>query len=353
MRTAPFMCLARFSSPLPIMRLASLWYGSHPLSLFLAPLGWIFAAVVAMRRYAYGAGLLRRERLPVPVIVVGNITVGGTGKTPLIIWLVEALRRAGHRPGVVSRGYGGATSSQPRTVDGDSDPRAVGDEPVLIARRCGCPVVVGARRTAAARYLLAQHECDVILCDDGLQHYALARDLEIALVDGVRRLGNGRCLPAGPLRERPSRLQSVDMVIVNGAARAGEFSMQLTGGKARSLLDPDSVQALERWRGESVHGVAGIGNPGRFFAHLRDHGLKVAEHPFPDHHYFRPEELQFGDEQPVFMTEKDAVKCRDFALAGQWYVPVRAQLDEACRQRLQVLLKAVLPGAGEGASALQ
>ncbi len=324
------------------MRLASLWYGSHPLSILLAPLGWLFAVVATARRYAYRAGLLHGERMPVPVIVVGNITVGGTGKTPLVIWLVEALRRAGRRPGVVSRGYGGEAASWPQTVDGDSDPRVVGDEPVLIACHCSCPVIVGPRRVQAARKLLADHDCDVIVCDDGLQHYALARDMEIAVIDGARRLGIGRCLPAGPLRERPSRLQSVDMVIVNGAARAGEYTMELKGGEARALLDPDSVQSLERWRGESVHGMAGIGNPGRFFAHLREHGLRVVEHPFSDHHAFRPDELRFGDDLPVMMTEKDAVKCRGFALAGQWYVPVSAHLDELCEQRLQRLLKRVL-----------
>lgn len=306
--------------------------------MLLAPLGWLYAAVATLRRSAYGAGLLHSEKMPVPVIVVGNITVGGTGKTPLVIWLVETLREAGHRPGVVSRGYGGAATSWPQAVNGDSDPRMVGDEPVLIAHRCGCPVVVGPQRVQAARKLLADHDCDVIVCDDGLQHYALARDVEITVIDGVRRFGNGRCLPAGPLRERPSRLRSVDLVVVNGAAQAGDCDMQLMGGEARALLDPDSCHALERWRGETVHGVAGIGNPGRFFDHLRAHGLSVMEHPFPDHHRFRADDLRFGDDLPVMMTEKDAVKCREFARAGHWYVPVSAHLDEPCRQRLQRIL---------------
>ena len=320
------------------MRLASLWYGSHPLSIALAPLGWLFGWVAAVRRRAYRAGLLRSTKMPVPVIVVGNITVGGTGKTPVVIWLVEMLRRAGQRPGVVSRGYGGAATTWPQTVDADSDPSMVGDEPVLIARRTACPVVVGPQRVQAARKLLADHDCDVIVSDDGLQHYALARDFEIAVIDGARRLGNGRCLPAGPLRERPVRLQTVDVVLVNGEGPVGECTFRLSGDRAISLLDPNISRNLDQWRGGTVHGVAGIGNPDRFFAYLRVRGLTVVEHPFPDHHRFHEEELQFGDDLPVIMTEKDAVKCRSFARPHHWSVPVDAHLDPACEQRLQHLL---------------
>jgi tetraacyldisaccharide 4'-kinase len=324
------------------MRLDSLWYGSHPLSLLLAPLGAAFAAVAAARRRAYHSGLLRSVKLPVPVIVVGNITVGGTGKTPLVIWLVETLRTMGHRPGVVSRGYGGRARTWPQRVTADSDPALVGDEPVLIARRCACPVVTAPQRVSAARTLLAEYDCDVIVSDDGLQHYALARDLEIVVMDGARRLGNGRCLPAGPLREAPSRLQHVDIVVINGEARAGECGLRLVGERSRALLDPSLEQPLDHWRSGTVHAVAGIGNPARFFAHLRKHGLEVVEHAFPDHHRFQSRDIAFGDGRPVLMTEKDAVKCRAFAGVAHWYVPVDAVPDAACRRRLEALLARVL-----------
>lgn len=324
------------------MRLASLWYGSHPLSIILAPLGWIFGLLSSVRRYAYRLGWLRAHRLPVPVIVVGNITAGGTGKTPLVMWLVEALRKAGRNPGVVSRGYGGGAAQWPQSVAADSDTLLVGDEPVLIARRTGCPVVVAPQRAAAAKKILADYDCDVIVCDDGLQHYALARDLEIAVLDGARRLGNRRCLPAGPLRETPARLHTVDLIVVNGEGLPGECKMRLVGDCAYSLSDPNASCALSHWRGGAVHGVAGIGNPERFFAHLRALGLEVREHPFPDHHRFRAEDLHFVDELPVIMTEKDYVKCRGFARAHHWYVPVTAQLDADCERRLQKLLADVM-----------
>lgn len=324
------------------VRLTSLWYGSHPLSFALLPLSALFRTVVSVRRFAYRNGLLRSHKLPVPVIVVGNITVGGTGKTPLVIWLVEALRAAGHSPGVVSRGYGGDATAWPQAVSADSDPAEVGDEPVLIARRAACPVMVAPQRVAAARRLIADYACDVIVCDDGLQHYALRRDAEIAVIDGERRLGNGRCLPAGPLRETVARLRSVDLTVVNGAALAGECRMQLSGSVAQSLAAPLMERGLGEWRGSRVHGVAGIGNPGRFFAHLRGQGLNVVEHPFPDHHRFQAEDLRFGDDLPVIMTEKDAVKCRGFAGPLHWYVPVSAQIDGACQQRLQRLLMNIM-----------
>jgi tetraacyldisaccharide 4'-kinase len=324
------------------VNLAGLWYDSHPLSILLAPLGWLFSLAAAARRYAYRAGLLRSEKMPVPVIVVGNITVGGTGKTPLVIYVAEALRQAGHRPGVVSRGYGGRAATWPQTVTADSDPVMVGDEPVLIARRAGCPVAVAPRRAAAVGRLLAEYDCDVIVCDDGLQHYPLARDIEIAVVDGARRLGNGRCLPAGPLREPPARLRTVDLVVVNGGDSSDRCVMHLTGNMAFPVRDSNGACELGEWRGSTVHGVAGIGNPERFFVHLRSHGLNVVEHPFPDHHRFDSADLRFGDELPVIMTEKDAIKCRSFAHPRLWYVPVDARLDAACEQQLRQLLARVM-----------
>ena len=325
------------------MRLASLWYESHPISLLLLPISGLFRAVVALRRIAYKSGVLHRQKLPIPVIVVGNITVGGTGKTPLVIWLAEMLRDMGHQPGIVSRGYRGDTTSWPQLVEAESDPAKVGDEPVLIALRTGCPVAVAPQRVKAARLLISDKGCDVIVCDDGLQHYALERDLEIVVLDGERRLGNGHCLPAGPLRETAARLHGVDLVVVNGEASSNECRMHLVGTKVQSLSDPHVFQDLSEWQGTTVHGVAGIGNPGRFFAHLRAHGLNVLEHPFPDHHRFEEKDLRFSDTLPVLMTEKDAVKCRGFASPCLWYVPVNAGIEGDCKIRFHNLIMNLFP----------
>jgi tetraacyldisaccharide 4'-kinase len=272
------------------------------------------------------------------VIVVGNLTVGGAGKTPLVIWLCEHLQRAGHRPGVVSRGYGGRPPRLPLSVTAATAPSEAGDEPVLIAARTGCPVVVDPDRPRAARALLAANDVDVIVADDGLQHYALARNLEIVVVDGRRRFGNGFCLPAGPLREPLSRLVTVDLVVVNGAGGAGEFALRLVGDRLANLADVAHTEPLTAWRGRRVHAVAGIGDPARFFTALTTAGLEVVEHPFPDHHAYRPDDLDFGDGLPVLMTEKDAVKCRTFAAARHWYLPVSAAPDAAFMAALDAKL---------------
>lgn len=320
-------------------RLDHYWYSRNPVAVLLLPFAALFAALVALRRAAYRVGLLRQERLPVPVIVVGNITVGGSGKTPLVIWLIERLRAAGFQPGVVSRGYGGDAAQRPQWVTPESDPRAVGDEPVLIARRTGGPVAVAPSRVEAARFLLQRAACDVVICDDGLQHYALARDIEIAVVDGARRFGNGWYLPAGPLREGRARLRSVDFVVANGGGESDAFDMALRVSAVRQIANPDVRRELDDFRGQAVHAVAGIGHPARFFAQLRAAGLQLIEHAFPDHHVFRAGELEFGDAHPVLMTEKDAVKCRTLTGARFWSVSVDAQVDarlgESIKQRLQ------------------
>jgi|GEM_PF-25059 tetraacyldisaccharide 4'-kinase len=313
-------------------------YSLNLAAVLLWPFSLLFGVVARTRRRLYQHGLLRSEAIEVPVIVVGNINVGGTGKTPLVMRLVELFREAGYQPGVISRGYGGQSAQWPRHVTADSDPRQVGDESVLLARRCRCPVVVDPDRVAAARALLATYDCNVLLSDDGLQHYRLRRDIEIAVVDGFRRLGNRACLPAGPLREPPSRLREVDFVVGNGVARGEEYIMSLQGDTALNLTDPWVSSALSGFRRGTVHAVAGIGDPRRFFDHLRHARLRIIEHPFPDHHLFRPEDLQFQQDLPVLMTEKDAIKCRSFALEEGWYVPVDAQLDpefeEAVLKRL-------------------
>lgn len=304
------------------------WYEDRPPPWWTLPVEALYRAATSARRALYRCGWKRSERLPVPVIVVGNITVGGAGKTPLVIALVEALRERGFRPGVVSRGYGG-NAQEPILLNDDSDPRMVGDEPALIKLRTGAPVAIGRDRPKAAGLLL-EAGANVVIADDGLQHYALARDVEICVVDGVRRFGNARLLPAGPLREPVSRLQEVDCIVCNGGEpQAGELAMHLQAADVIDLRDPTSMRALNTFAGQCVHAIAGIGHPARFFAMLREHGIEVVEHPFPDHHAYSARDLAFGDSRPVLMTEKDAVKCRFHAGENMWVVPVRACLQSA------------------------
>ncbi len=298
---------------------------------WLVPLGSLFGALVATRRAAYRRGWLKSAKSRRPLVVVGNLTVGGSGKTPLVVWLVERLRERGIRVGVVSRGYGG-TAAGARRVTADSDPALVGDEPVLLARRTGAPVAVARERVAAATLLEA--EVDLLIADDGLQHYALARDLEILVIDGERRFGNGRLLPAGPLREPAARAAEADFVLVNGGTATGrEIAMRLVPG-ALVALDTGSRRPLADMQGERVHALAAIGNPARFFATLRAAGLDPIEHPWPDHAALGAADLAFDDALPVLMTEKDAVKCAKFARPGSYWLEVSAELAESDARRL-------------------
>jgi tetraacyldisaccharide 4'-kinase len=324
--------------------LERLWYRRSPAHFFLLPLSALFAAVVYVRRALFRAGILRGTRLAVPVIVVGNITVGGSGKTPLVLWLVRFLRENGFGPGIVSRGYGG-TAQGPQPVSPGADPAVVGDEPALLAARAGVPVWIGAARATTAEALLAAHpDCNVIVCDDGLQHYALHRDLEIVVVDGARGFGNGWLLPAGPLREPVSRLAEAGLVVINGDTQpvgtpANAAHMRLVGDRLHNLRDPAQQRSVKSFAGQPVHAVAGIGDPGRFFRHLQALGLTVNPHPFPDHHAFRPVDLEIAGTDAIVMTEKDAVKCRAFGSDRCWVLPVEAQVDNtvgaAVLQRLR------------------
>jgi tetraacyldisaccharide 4'-kinase len=320
------------------------WLRRGPLALALLPLALLFRLLAGLRLLLYRAGLKRSERLPVPVIVVGNIFIGGTGKTPLTIWLAQCLRGAGLRPGVISRGHGGAGGA-PREVTPRSDPLEVGDEPLLIAVRAACPVVVGRKRAEAGAALLALHpDVDVLIADDGLQHYALARDIEIVLFDG-RGVGNGWLLPAGPLREPPSRRR--DFTVVNApeitpplarAVGGQPFRMVLAGDFAEPLMRPEDCLPLARLKGRRIVAAAGIGNPGRFFAMLRGAGLDFRELPLPDHHDFRDRPFDGVDADVILITEKDAVKCRQLDNLKDdprlWVVPVTARIDPALAEQI-------------------
>jgi tetraacyldisaccharide 4'-kinase len=325
-----------------VERLQARWYSDRPPPWWTRPLAALYG-FVARRRSARGAHTA--VRLPVPVVVVGNITVGGTGKTPLTIALVAALTARGWTPGVVSRGYGGRMHG-PGLLPANPDPAAYGDEPALM-HASGVTVAIGRDRVAAAR-LLIDAGCDLVLADDGLQHARLARDIEICVIDGARRFGNGRLLPAGPLREPVGRLATVDFRINHGGVpHDGEVAMHLDGDRAYALLDRTRSMHLDAWRGVRVHAVAGIGNPQRFFDALRERGIAIVAHAFPDHHRFTADDFAFAGGEPVLMTSKDAVKCRAFAGPHWFELPVRAEVDQRLYDEIHLRLVA-RPDAGDG-----
>jgi len=354
------------------------WYRITPLHLILFPVSLLFRLLVALRRALYRSRILSSHKLPVPVIVVGNISVGGTGKTPLTLALAQQLVGRGWHPLIISRGYGG-TAQQPMHVDANSNAKQAGDEPLLMARRNLCPVWIGKDRAAAAQVALRAHpQCDIVLCDDGLQHYRLQRDIEVAVIDGARGFGNGFMLPAGPLREPVARLQTVDAVVVNVQARfphpnpldettshstrlqetaakslvipqageganeslrefqfdggetsPGQYAMRLSGEIFHNLLDPGKTVAADHFHTLNNHAVAGIGHPPRYFRHLQTLGIPFTPHAFPDHHPYSAADLAFAGCDAILLTEKDAVKCAAFADARYWVLRVDAQLDPA------------------------
>ncbi len=303
------------------------WYQPKPIWLLLLPISMLYQIVIALRQLAYKVGLLKQQRLPAPVIVVGNITVGGTGKTPVVIWLAEHLKQAGYKPGIISRGYGGHADNYPQPVYPTSEPSTVGDEPVIISQQTLCPMAVSPNRVEAAQYLIDTQQCDIIISDDGLQHYALARNIEIAVIDGVRLFGNRYCLPAGPMREPIGRLRHVDFIIFNGHNSQADYVMTLNPGPVINVADSRVRRSLTDFTDQTVHTIAGIGHPERFFNYLTDSGLNITPHYFIDHHRFTAMDLQFNDTKPILMTEKDAVKCRAFATDNMWYIPVKATID--------------------------
>lgn len=324
--------------------IARIWSGASRLYWLLLPFSLLYGLITTLLRYSYRCGWRHAWRAPVPVVVVGNLTAGGNGKTPLVIWLVEQLQRKGFRVGVVSRGYGGKAECYPLIVDDAVTTAQAGDEPVLIYQRTGAAVAVAPQRRQAVEALMARFTPDIIVTDDGLQHYALARDIELVVVDGVRRFGNGWWLPAGPMRERASRLQSVDAIVVNGGEpRAGEISMHLQPGQAVNLLNGETRPVMTL---QHAVAMAGIGHPPRFFATLRAEGVTIVrEVTFADHQTYSPEEIRAlteDNEQPLLMTEKDAVKCRAFAQANWWYLPVDAVLSQPGAATLLNKIEALL-----------
>jgi tetraacyldisaccharide 4'-kinase len=309
------------------------WYRRGAIAWLLWPVSLLFGVLVFARKVLFKVRLLKSEHPGIPVIVVGNLVVGGSGKTPLVLWIAEFLKSKGWSPAIVSRGYRtarsavGAAADAPRAATIASEAAEVGDEPIILSRRSGCPVWVGADRVAVIRALRAKHEeVDVVILDDGLQHYRLRRDVEIAVVD-ARGFGNGFLLPAGPLREPAWRLRTVDAVVAQGVQRKNAFAMSLEGDTLHRMTDSRERRPASAFAGQKVHAVAGIGDPNRFFLHLARLGLKPLPHPFPDHHPFTPRDLEFAGEQPVVMTEKDAVKLRHAARPGWWVLPVTARLD--------------------------
>lgn len=340
--------ISRLASRLPV-----LWY-RRPTAVVLYPLlpiAGLFRGLTALRRFLFRLGLTALTCLPVPVAVVGNLTVGGSGKTPLVLWLVERLRARGWRPGIISRGYGGARDGV-LAATATSEAAIVGDEPLLLARRSGVPVFVGRDRVAAALALLAAHpECNVIVSDDGLQHYRLRRTVELAVFDG-RAAGNGHLLPAGPLREPLSRLGEVAAVVWNSATPeqmaqldhapdVPRFAMRLEAAPFRALSDSQRTCFADELCGRRLYAMAGIGDPSRFFAQLTALGLEFEAHPFPDHQAYSAADLAFARDGVLLMTEKDAVKCAAFNLGEAWVLPVAAQIDPASdgRTLLDTLLE--------------
>jgi len=320
------------------------WYKEMYISAAFMPISMLYDDVMRFRSFLYKMGVKKKTKLDVPVVIVGNITVGGTGKTPLILWMARFLKEQGYKPGIISRGYGGHSEQWPQWVDEQSNPELVGDEAVLMKNSSDCPIAVGPERPKAGQMLLDKSACDIILSDDGLQHYALQRDIEIAVVDGQRRFGNGYTLPCGPLREPISRLLTVDLIIVNGKAEEeNEFSMLIEGEVAVNLLTKEE-KLLTDFQFIPSHALAGIGNPKRFFDLLEQKRINIETHAFPDHHVFTIEDITFDDDKTVLMTEKDAVKCFDFATEKHWYVPIKAKPQQQFIDKLLTLIEEKIRG---------
>lgn len=314
------------------------WYQTKlsPLLFGLLPVSWLFRLIINTRRMFYRLKLFKQKRMPVPVIVVGNITLGGTGKTPMVIWLASFLKEQGFNPGIVSRGVGGAKHIYPHQVKETDTAHLVGDEALLLSNKTACPLVIGIDRVKAAHYLLANNPCDIVISDDGLQHYRLARDIEIVMVDATRQFGNGQLLPAGPLRESKARLKTVDFIVENGGNGAYHLALSI---EALVSLDKKIKKSLSDCDKQKWHAVAGIGHPEQFFKMLNKVGFNIIPHAFPDHHLYSATDLSFKEPWPIVMTEKDAVKCAEFSTHHLWYTQVATHVSDSFKQDLLTKLK--------------
>lgn len=318
------------------------WYESSPVIWLLLPLSALYCLLTGIRRQLYKLKIKQSFSANVPVIIIGNIVAGGSGKTPLLISLCEYARKNGLAPGVVSRGYGGSFTGL-KQVDTSDKAALVGDEPLMIHQKANVPVVVGSDRVAAINHLLEHNQCDVVFSDDGLQHYRMKRDFEIAVVDSSRRFGNGFCLPAGPLREPVSRLKQVDMVVYNetGSRGAEQYSYSLQFSMVSPLMGGEA-RSLSLFESKTVHAVAGIGHPMRFFNQLRGMGISVVEHAYSDHHQFQADDFAGWQSDCIIMTEKDAIKCTDLLLADAWVVNSSVKLSPELKEQLDVMLLPVM-----------
>jgi len=318
------------------------WYGKNKRYRYLLPLSWLFCLIVFIRLWLYRIGVFSQKKLPVPVIIIGNISVGGSGKTPLLIGLCQYLTEQGYRVGVISRGYGGTLGKKIAAVDVNSDPKIVGEEPVLIAQQANIPVFVGKDRFAAALHLIEKHHPQLILSDDGLQHYHLARDSEVIVIHGKYLLGNEHFLPAGPLRESKKRLKHADFVVYQDKIAAQENSFYLAPEQFVSLNNQQTNVDLQYFSGKTVHAIAGIAHPKQFFEQLRALDIDVIVHPFADHHQYQSDELLFKDDYPLIMTQKDAIKCAGFQLKNAWALSIKTiispHFEEVFLKRIEELL---------------
>lgn len=322
-----------------------IWKDRNPLAYGLWPVSLFYSTAVELRRLGYRSGLLAVENLNFPTIVIGNLTVGGTGKTPLTIWAVNFLRERGYSPGVISRGYGRRDPGQARMVTEESMPEEVADEPLLIMRQTNAPVAVANNRSDAIRLLMRESSCDIVISDDGLQHLAITSDLKVLLIDGQERFGNKFCLPAGPLRESSRRADDFDLVVVNGQGRADEYSMECSFTEAVNLLDRSQTRPMDSFAGDRVTAVAGIRHPDRFFGMLKQQGIESVNHSFPDHHDFIPSEFEkVSADRPILMTEKDAVKCERFAGPDWWYVGLEAKPDASFQEVFATSVETIMSG---------
>lgn len=314
------------------------------LSTVLLPLSWLFRVITAGRRFYYRILNSNRKTPKTFIIVVGNINVGGTGKTPFVIWLANRCKEQGLRVGIVTRGYKRNNEQQIVEVQPHSTPAQVGDEAVLLALKTACPVIAGADRRKAVDLLISRYKIDVVLSDDGLQHYSLPRNIEIAVVDGERKFGNGRCLPAGPLREPTTRLNTCDLIVTNGRNDSNQHYFEIEYENVVSLDSDTMNKPLENFKDFTVHAVAGVGYPTRFFRMLQQAGMHVIEHSFPDHHVYQEADLEFNSNDPILMTEKDAVKCKKFIGKNIWYVPISLSPNLALEERISTLIEGIPHG---------